>query len=350
MRKALIAMSGGVDSSVAALLIKKEYEECAGANMRLFDSEKCGSVKDLEDAKSVCDRLGMPFHVFEFHEEFKKCVIERFISCYEKGITPNPCIDCNRFLKFNRFYQAAREMGFDLVVTGHYVRVVYDENLCRYLLKKAVDDTKDQSYVLYSLTQDQLSHVAFPLGEMTKDEARKIAAEHGFINASKKDSQDICFVPDGDYGAFIRRYTGKDYEPGDFVDEEGKVVGQHKGIIHYTVGQRKGLGVSADMPYYVARLDLEKNQVVLTKDNNKSSLELVADGLNWIAIDELKESIRVKAKIRYKTKEQWATVSPLENGRARVVFDEPQRAITCGQAVVFYDEDTVVGGGTIVEV
>ena len=350
MRKALIAMSGGVDSSVAAFLMKEEGFHCSGANMRLYDSDKCGSAKDREDAASVCNRLGMDFTVFDFQQEFKECVIARFIQCYESGITPNPCIDCNRHLKFSRFYDEAMKTGCDVVVTGHYVRAAYDKTRGRYVLRKAYDETKDQSYVLYSLTQEQLAHVRFPLGEMSKAKAREIALANGFVNANKHDSQDICFVPDKDYAAFIREQTQKDYAPGDFVDETGKVVGQHKGIIHYTIGQRKGLGVSADMPYYVAKIDVEKNQVVLTKDNNKSSKSLLADNFNFVAVEDINEPVRIKAKIRYRAKEEWASAYRVDASTIRVDFDEPQRAITCGQAVVLYDNDVVVGGGTITAV
>ncbi|MCR4695109.1 MAG: tRNA 2-thiouridine(34) synthase MnmA [Pseudobutyrivibrio sp.] len=356
-KKALIAMSGGVDSSVSAFLMKKQGYECMGANMRLYSNEDigedstntCCSLDDVSDARAVANLLDMPFYVFNFQEEFKEYVIDNFISSYQHGVTPNPCIECNRHLKFARFYKRARELGCDLVVTGHYARIEQDENTGRWLLKKAIDPSKDQSYVLYSMNQDQLEHTRFPLGAMTKDEARAIAAENGFINAKKHDSQDICFVPDGDYASFIIRHTGKTFPEGDFVDEQGNVLGRHKGIIHYTIGQRKGLGISSDRPYFVCNIDVERNQVVLTHDPNRSSTTLYADQLNLISIEKIEEPIRVKAKIRYHHNEQWATVSMDGKDRIKVVFDEPQRAITKGQAIVMYDGDLVVGGARIVE-
>ena len=256
MAKALIAMSGGVDSSVAAYLMQQRGFDCTGITLKLFDSETdaapgektCCSLDDVEDARSVCRRLGIPHFVYNFKDSFTENVIARFIRAYETGCTPNPCIDCNRYIKFDKLIRRAEELDFDCVVTGHYARVEYDDSCGRWLLKKACDLSKDQSYVLYSLTQRQLSKTAFPLGEMTKDETRKLAEQTGFVNARKHDSQDICFVPDGDYARFIEEYTGKTYPNGDFVDESGKVLGEHKGIIRYTVGQRKGLGKKRTSP------------------------------------------------------------------------------------------------------
>lgn len=357
MKKALIGMSGGVDSSVSAYFMQKEGYECIGATMHLYDNEDigiakektCCSLSDVDDARAVATLMGIPFYVLNFKEDFKEKVIQNFVRAYEQGNTPNPCIDCNRHMKFNRFYKKAMEIGCDYVVTGHYARIEYDQASGRYLLKKAVDDTKDQSYVLYSLTQEQLAHAKFPLGGFTKEEVRKVAEEQGFVNAKKSDSQDICFVPDGDYAGFIERTTGKKYLPGDFVNESGEKVGNHKGIIHYTIGQRKGLGIAADMPYYVAGIDVEKNQVILTKDPNKSGSVLYATELNWISIEDLKEGevLPVKARIRYKHKEAPATVEKVGEDLVKVTFAEPVRAITKGQSVVFYDEDLVVGGGII---
>lgn len=357
MEKALIGMSGGVDSSVSAYFMQKEGYECIGATMHLYDNEDigiakektCCSLSDVDDARAVATLMGIPFYVLNFKEDFKEKVIQNFVRAYEQGNTPNPCIDCNRHMKFNRFYKKAMEIGCDYVVTGHYARIEYDQASGRYLLKKAVDDTKDQSYVLYSLTQEQLAHAKFPLGGFTKEEVRKVAEEQGFVNAKKSDSQDICFVPDGDYAGFIERTTGKKYLPGDFVNESGEKVGNHKGIIHYTIGQRKGLGIAADMPYYVAGIDVEKNQVILTKDPNKSGSVLYATELNWISIEDLKEGevLPVKARIRYKHKEAPATVEKVGEDLVKVTFAEPVRAITKGQSVVFYDDDLVVGGGII---
>ena len=267
MRKAIIAMSGGVDSSVAALLTKETGDECIGATMKLFHNEDigvkrektCCSLDDVEDARNVCYRMGIRYYVFNFSERFKEDVMDRFVDAYEHGSTPNPCIDCNRYLKFDKMFQRMRELEYDYIVTGHYARVEYDEEKNRYLLKKAVDDTKDQSYVLYMLTQEQLAHISLPLGGLRKTEVREIAEKHGFVNARKHDSQDICFVPDGDYAKFIEQYTGRKSIPGDFVDTEGNILGKHKGIIHYTIGQRKGLGLSLGYQAFVLEIRPDTN-------------------------------------------------------------------------------------------
>ena len=352
-KKALIAMSGGVDSSVAAYLMLKRGYECTGVTLKLFDNDEsaaektCCSLDDTEDARSVCLKLGIPHYVYNFKDIFDEKVVGRFIAAYETGATPNPCIDCNRFIKFGKLFQRAEELGFDCVVTGHYASVEYNENENRYLLKKAPDINKDQSYVLYSLTQRQLAKTVFPLGEMTKEQVRALAEEMGFINARKHDSQDICFVPDGDYARFIEEYTGKSYPGGDFVDESGKVLGRHKGIIRYTVGQRKGLGLALPQPMYVKEKNLEENKVVLCPNSELFSRELLAGELNLIAFDKIEQPLRVSARVRYNQKEQPATVYQLDDSTIRVVFDVPQRAISKGQAVVLYDGDYVLGGGTI---
>lgn len=353
MKKALIAMSGGVDSSLAAKLIKDEGMECIGCTMKLYDNEDigisrghtCCSLDDVEDARSVANRLGIPYYVFNFKDDFREKVIARFVAAYENGRTPNPCIDCNRFMKFDKLFERARVLGCDYVVTGHYVRI--EEKAGVFYLKKALDDTKDQSYVLYSMTQEQLAHTRFPLGAMKKSEVRELAEANSFINASKPDSQDICFVPDGDYGAFLERYTGRLYEPGPFVDNEGHVLGTHKGTVRYTIGQRKGLGVAAGRPLYVSEIDVKGNTVTLSDEDRLFSDTLVAADFNWISGVAPTSEIRCRAKIRYRHREQPATAYPLEDGSVRVVFDEPQRAVTPGQAVVLYDGDIVLGGGEI---
>ncbi|MBQ5346784.1 MAG: tRNA 2-thiouridine(34) synthase MnmA [Ruminococcus sp.] len=353
MKKALIAMSGGVDSSVASLLIKEAGYEATGITMKLYGGElpenstnTCCSEDDIADARAVCNKLKIPYYVFNFTDCFNEQVISRFIEAYENGSTPNPCIDCNRYIKFDRLMKRMEELKMDFVVTGHYARIEYSEKLGRYVLKKALDNTKDQSYVLYSLTQYQLSHTLFPLGSMNKTEVRKIAEENGFINAKKHDSQDICFVPDGKYAEFIERYTGKTYENGDFVDKDGNILGKHKGIIRYTIGQRKGLGLALPAPMYVFKKDLENNKVILGSNDDLFTSELYADNINLITTDRITEPIRIKAKVRYNQKEQPATAEQI-GGKLHIVFDEPQRAICKGQAVVMYDGDTVVGGGTI---
>ena len=355
MRKAIIAMSGGVDSSVAALLTKETGDECIGATMKLFHNEDigvkrektCCSLDDVEDARNVCYRMGIRYYVFNFSERFKEDVMDRFVDAYEHGATPNPCIDCNRYLKFDKMFQRMRELEYDYIVTGHYARVEYDEEKNRYLLKKAVDDTKDQSYVLYMLTQEQLAHISLPLGGLHKTEVREIAEKHGFVNARKHDSQDICFVPDGDYAKFIEQYTGRKSIPGDFVDTEGNILGKHKGIIHYTLGQRRGLGIPAASRLYVCDISPKTNQVVLGNNEDLFHSELTATKVNLISCESLKEPMRLKAKIRYRHPEQEALAWQTEDGVLHVRFDKPQRAITRGQAVVLYDGDIVVGGGVI---
>lgn len=353
MKRAMIAMSGGVDSSVAAYLMVQAGYDCLGMTMRLYNNEDigktektCCSLDDVEDARSVAFRLGIPFRVFNFTEEFRSCVIDRFVNAYECGETPNPCIDCNKYLKFGKIFQRMDELGYDYVVTGHYARI--EQDVDRFLLKKGLDDSKDQSYVLYGLTQAQLARTVFPLGGMTKAETRRIAEEQGFLNARKHDSQDICFVPDGDYAAFLERYTGKSYPAGEFVDTQGKVLGRHKGIVRYTIGQRKGLGLALPCPMYVKDKDMAGNRVILSKNEELFSRELDAKGFNWSALDCPSGTIRASAKIRYKHTEQPASVTPTGPDTVHIVFDEPQRAICRGQAVVLYDGDTVLGGGTII--
>ncbi len=354
--RALIGMSGGVDSSVAAFLTQKLGYHCIGATMRLYDNETAGNnsgtcctLDDVEDAKSVARRLGIPHYSFNFKEDFENQVISKFVSCYEKGLTPNPCIDCNKYLKFDRLLRRAQELGCNYVVSGHYAQIRQDEATGRYLLYKAADKTKDQTYFLACLNQYQLSHIIFPLGALTKTEVRQIAEENGFINARKRDSQDICFVPDGDYGAFLERCTGKIYPQGDYLDLSGKVLGRHQGAVRYTLGQRKGLGIALGAPAYVCGKDMEKNTVTLGKNEDLFSRGLRASDWNWYPFPALLSPMEVTVKTRHSQHEQAAVVYPEENGFARVEFTEPQRAVTPGQAVVLYQGDLVIGGGTITE-
>jgi len=358
MSSALIAMSGGVDSSVAAFLIKEQGYDCTGVTMKLFSNEDifddviarentCCSLSDVEDARSVAFSLGMPFYVFNFSSDFKTQVIDRFIGSYKSGTTPNPCIDCNRYMKFDKLYQRAKVLGIDYVVSGHYAAIEQDLKSGRYLLKKAVDDSKDQSYVLYSMTQDQLAHTLFPLGSLSKVQVREIAEAQGFLNARKRDSQDICFVPDGDYSSFIESYIGETFEPGNFVDSSGKILGRHNGIARYTIGQRKGLGLSFPQPMYVKSINPTDSTVELCVNKELFSTSLTAVDFNWISCDGTPNPIRIKAKIRYNHREELATATQISDESVRVEFDTPQRAIARGQAVVLYDGDSVVGGGTI---
>lgn len=344
MKKALIAMSGGVDSSVAAYLMQQAGYICAGATMQLWENTQ------TQDARDVAARLGMDFYVFDYTSDFRQKVIDTFVACYEQGGTPNPCVDCNRQLKFGMLLEKALAMGFEKIVTGHYASIQKDSVTDRYLLFRATDDKKDQTYFLSGLTQKQLAHIEFPLGAFSKDAVRQIATQQGFLNASKRDSQDICFIPDGDYLSFMKHYTGKDYPCGDYLDLAGNVVGKHNGAVGYTIGQRKGLGLAMGQPVYVCQKDMEKNTVTVGSNDDLFRTTLRANNWNWIPFPALTEPIRVTAKIRYRHTEQPATVYPEENGFARVEFDTPQRAITTGQAVVLYDGNMVVGGGTITEV
>lgn len=351
-KKALIAMSGGVDSSVAAFLMKEAGYDCIGVTMKLYDNEDigmdqektCCSLSDIEDARSVAVKLGIPYYVFNFKADFKEKVIDPFIDSYRCGMTPNPCIECNRHLKFTQLHQKARELQCDVVVTGHYARITKDEQ--GYHLLKGKDAAKDQSYVLYSLTQEQLAHTCFPLGEYTKEEIRRMAEEQGFFNAGKKDSQDICFIPDRDYRRFIEETTGQKSTPGNFVDQEGNVLGIHKGYYCYTIGQRRGLGISAPQSLYVVEIRPEKNEVVLGSNEDLFHSHLTADHFNWI--EQVGPDEIIKARIRYHQTEKEATVRVLEDNRVEVDFLEPQRAITKGQAVVLYRGDAVAGGGRII--
>ena len=354
---ALIAMSGGVDSSVAAWLMQRDGFDCTGVTMRLTRNEAvnteglhtCCSERDIEDAAEVAYAMDIPYEVLDFTADFQEKIIDKFIRVYEAGGTPNPCIDCNRYMKFDHLLRWAEAHGLDHVVTGHYARVEQDEATGRWLLKKGLDESKDQSYVLYNLTQEQLAHVRLPLGGLHKSEVRAIAEQQHFVNARKHDSQDICFVPDGDYARFMEDFTGKHYPAGDFLDESGRVVGTHNGAVRYTIGQRKGLGLAMGAPVYVCGKDMQANTVTVGPEEMLFDRIVYADEVNWIAIPELTGPLRVTARTRYHQVEQAATVYPAECG-FRLEFDQPQRAPTPGQAVVLYQGDTVLGGGTITRV
>lgn len=343
-------MSGGVDSSVAAFLLTQNGYDCVGCTMKLCPDDAahdggCCTVDDAEDARSVARRVGIPFHVFNMTDDFRREVIDRFISRYLAGRTPNPCVDCNKTMKFGLLRRRGEELGYDVIATGHYARIEFRDG--KWTLRKARDPSKDQSYVLYHLTQKELSKTLFPLGDLTKEEARKIAAENGFLNAGKPDSQDICFVPDGDYAGVILRYTGVTEPEGDFILPDGTVIGRHKGISRYTVGQRRGLGIAYSEPLYVKRILVAENKVLLGRDEDLYESACDVAEVNWIAGEAPSAPVRCAVKIRYRQTEQPATVTPLEGGRAHVEFDAPQRAITPGQSAVFYDGDEVLGGGEI---
>ena len=352
--RVLVGMSGGVDSAVSAYLLKQSGYDPIGVNCRFFHNEDafirektCCSLDDANDARAVANRLGLPFYVFNFTDAFRDCVIEPFVQSYVRGETPNPCIECNRKLKFEKLLDRALELGCDFVATGHYARVSFDKGGGRWLLQKGVDTTKDQSYVLYCLTQHQLSHTLLPLGEMTKRDVRELAQSLDLPNAKKHESQDICFVPDGDYASFIEKHLGKTFPSGDFVKKDGTVLGTHRGMIRYTIGQRRGLGLALPAPLYVCEKDLANNRVVLCSNEELYSKTLTARDVNLITVDRIDRPMRVQAKVRYSQAAQPATVEQLDESHIRVVFDEGQRAITKGQAVVLYDGDYVVGGGTI---
>ena len=355
-KKAIIAMSGGVDSSVAAYLMVKDGYDCAGATLKLYDNPQCSfpghraccTPSDTEDARSVAARLGMLYYVFPMHDEFRHSVIDKFADTYLHGGTPNPCIDCNRFLKFSALLDKARELGCEYIASGHYARREQDPETGRFILKKGLDPTKDQSYVLYAMTQDQLAHTLFPLDSYTKKEIRHIAQEQGFINADKPDSQDICFVSDGDYASYIEENSDAKITPGNFVLSDGTVVGKHKGIIHYTVGQRKGLGLSLGHPVFVLEIRPETNEVVVGSNEESMSRYVRADQVNFMTVEDLTEPKRVWAKIRYNHRGAWCTVEKTGEDEILCTFEEPQRAITPGQAVVLYDGEYVLGGGTII--
>jgi len=352
--KVMVGMSGGVDSSVAAWLLKEQGYEVTGVTMMLFRSEEigaegesaCCSLSGVEDAKAVARRMGVRHDTFDFSDCFRAQVLDRFADGYARGETPNPCIDCNRYLKFGRMLERAAQLGRDYVATGHYARRAYDEASGRWLLKTGLDRAKDQSYFLFYLTQEQLAHTLFPLGELSKAEVRAIAERQGFVTARKRDSQDICFVPDGDYGAFLQRYTGRSWPEGQFVDRSGRVLGAHRGIVRYTLGQRRGLGVAAGRRIYVCGKDMERNRVILGEEADLYSTAAEGTDVNLISVPELQGPVRVTVKTRY-SQHAVPAVAEQHGDALRVTFDRPQRAVTPGQAMVLYDGDTVVGGATI---
>jgi tRNA-specific 2-thiouridylase len=367
--KIAVAMSGGVDSSAAAAILKDEGHELVGFTMQLWNQRRgltvdesgepmpsrCCSLDDVYDARRVAEDLGFPFYVLNLEREFEREVVEPFVESYLAGETPIPCVACNSRLKFAALDRMALSVGCERVATGHYARVRFDEGTKRYRLLRGLDERKDQSYFLWELTQEQLSRALFPLGELSKTDARGAARRHGLSVAEKKESQEICFVPDGDYAGFIERYLeaeGREGERpprGEIVDTDGRVIGEHEGAHRYTVGQRRGIGVSRELPLYVVRVEAEENRVVVGHAGELLSREFTAAGVNWIAFDEPNEPLRADVRVRYRHEEAPATITPEGSGRARVRFDQPQRAVTPGQATVFYRGDEVLGGGWIVK-
>ena len=348
-KRVVIGLSGGVDSSVAALLLKQAGYDVIGVTMDLYKKETETSENTINDAKKVAEKLDIPFYTLDFKDEFKKYVIDYFSKEYIDGRTPNPCIECNKHLKFGLLLDKSKELfNADYIATGHYAKLGFNNDTGRYYIKESYANEKDQTYVLYNLTQQQLEHILMPLGDYTKDEIREIASKNGFITANKKDSQEICFVEDNDYAGFIKRKYNYKNIPGEFVETKGNKYGKHKGISHYTICQRRGLGLSLKSPLYVKRVDAKTHEVILCPKEELFSDCLICNNINLITIDQLIAPISALVKIRYSAPKVNATLIPIDDNNIKVVFDEPQRAITPGQAIVFYDNNTVIGGGTII--
>lgn len=355
MKRVLLGMSGGVDSSVAAIVLLEQGYEVIGATMKLWEPEnegeesKCCGNDNILDAKRVCDKLGIPHYTLNFKEEFKECVIDNFIETYKNAITPNPCIECNKFLKFHYFFKKAMELECDYIATGHYAKTEFSKKYNQFVLKKSNAGKKDQSYVLYNLPKQMTDKVLFPLGNFeNKEQIRKIAEEHNLQVAKKPDSEDICFIPDGDYKRFLETNSDLKADIGNIVNTEGKILGKHEGLYKYTIGQRKGLGISNEFPLFVKGFNPEKNELIVGEEKEIFSKEAIANEINLILMDEITAPMEVKAKIRYAAKEAECIIYPIEDGKIKVIFNEPQRAITPGQSIVFYIDDIVLGGGKII--
>ena len=352
MKKVLIGMSGGVDSAVAAAVLKNQGYFVAGATLDLWDNSLCPQngrpSHAVSEAKIVCEKLGIPFYTIDFRKEFQKNVVDYFVHEYINGRTPNPCVACNHHIKFSGLLKKADELGFDFIATGHYAKISLNEKTGKYELRTSGDISKDQSYVLYTLTQKQLSRTLMPLGSgYDKTEVRRIAGDLGLEAASKPDSQEICFLQDGRYAEFIREYTGIEPQQGDISDTAGNVLGRHRGLIYYTIGQRKGIGAYG-RPMFVMKIDTDNNTLILGEKGMEFSSALIADNINFISGDIPGEPISIQAKTRYRAKPSPARLIPIDSDRIRLEFDYMQRAVTPGQAVVFYDGDLLLGGATII--